>query len=191
MSRPLPLVTPENAFFWQAGADGVFRFQRCEVCHRLRFPVAPVCPYCRSEQTAIADVGGTATVIGVTVNHQQWTPKMTPPYVVAIVAIDEDPAIRLTTNVVDVEPGQVHWGCGCGWSSSRTRTCGSCSSGPPARPTGSGRFPNHAPSLTGEGADRSPTSSTTVPSPDWASRRWVGVSCGRPFPSRSRPARRQ
>ena len=110
MSRPLPLVTPENAFFWRAGADGVLRFQRCEVCQRLRFPVAPVCPYCRSGQTAIAEVGGTAVVVGVTINHQQWTPGMAPPYVVAVVAIDEDPAIRLTTNLVGIEPDQVRLG---------------------------------------------------------------------------------
>jgi acetyl-CoA acetyltransferase/uncharacterized OB-fold protein len=110
MSRPLPLVTPENAFFWRAGADGVLRFQRCRVCHRLRYPVAPVCPYCRSGEVAIADVGGTATVVGVTVNHQQWTPTMPPPYVIAIVAIDEDPAIRLTTNLVDVDPDEVRLG---------------------------------------------------------------------------------
>ncbi len=110
MSRPLPLVTPENAFFWQAGGDGVLRFQRCQVCQRLRFPVAPICPYCRSGQTGIAEVGGTAVVVGVTINHQQWTPGMAPPYVVAIVAIDEDPSIRLTTNLVGIEPDRVRLG---------------------------------------------------------------------------------
>jgi acetyl-CoA acetyltransferase/uncharacterized OB-fold protein len=108
--RPLPLVTPENAFFWQSGADGNLRFQRCGSCQRLRFPISPVCPYCLSSQWEPADVSGLATVVGLTVNHQQWTPAMDPPYVVAVVAIDEDREIRLTTNVVDVEPDQVHLG---------------------------------------------------------------------------------
>ncbi len=109
-SRPLPLVTSENAFFWRAGADGALRFQRCDDCSRLRFPVAPVCPYCLSTSTSIADVGGTATVVGWTVNHQQWTPAMPPPYVVAVVAIDEDPVIRLTTNIVGAGVDPVHLG---------------------------------------------------------------------------------
>lgn len=109
-TKPLPSVTPENRFFWQAGQDGVLRFQRCESCGRLRFPVAPVCPYCRSIDTVIADVSGSATVVASTINHQQWTPAMNPPYVVAVVSIDEDPEIRLTTNIVGIEPQQVHLG---------------------------------------------------------------------------------
>jgi acetyl-CoA acetyltransferase/uncharacterized OB-fold protein len=109
-TRPLPSVTPENRFFWQAGQDGVLRFQRCESCGRRRFPVAPVCPYCRSTDTVIADVSGSATVVASTINHQQWTPAMDPPYVVAVVSIDEDPEIRLTTNIVGIDPQQVHLG---------------------------------------------------------------------------------
>jgi acetyl-CoA acetyltransferase/uncharacterized OB-fold protein len=109
-TRPLPLVTPENEFFWRAGADGSLRFQRCGPCGRLRFPVAPICPYCFSMETSIAEVEGTATVVGVTVNHQQWIPGMTPPYVIAVVALDADPAIRLTTNVVGIEPELVELG---------------------------------------------------------------------------------
>ncbi|MCD4533056.1 OB-fold domain-containing protein [Nocardioides sp. cx-169] len=36
-------------------------------------------------------------------NHQQWLRDMPPPYVVAVVALVEDPAVRLTTNLVGVE----------------------------------------------------------------------------------------
>ncbi|HLH27715.1 MAG TPA: zinc ribbon domain-containing protein, partial [Acidimicrobiales bacterium] len=63
MSRPLPLVTPENAFFWRSGEDGRLRLQRCGGCGRLRFPVAPVCPYCRSARTEVVPVSGRATVV--------------------------------------------------------------------------------------------------------------------------------
>jgi acetyl-CoA acetyltransferase len=55
-------------------------------------------------------VSGDATVVASTINYQQWTPAMVPPYVVAVVAIDEDPEIRLTTNVVGVDPEEVHLG---------------------------------------------------------------------------------
>jgi acetyl-CoA acetyltransferase len=76
----------------------------------LRFPVAPVCPYCHSFQAVVADVSGLATVVGFTVNHQQWTPALAPPYAVAIVALDEDERIRLTTNIVGCAPDDVHLG---------------------------------------------------------------------------------
>jgi acetyl-CoA acetyltransferase/uncharacterized OB-fold protein len=110
VDRPLPAVTPENAFFWRAGAEGELRFQRCTSCERLRFPIVPVCPYCLSFEWEPAAVSGRATVVAVTVNYQQWTPAMDPPYAIAVVAIDEDRDIRLTTNVVGVEPEDVHLG---------------------------------------------------------------------------------
>ena len=40
-------------------------------------------------------------------NHQQWLPAFPPPYVVAVVALDEDPSVRLTTNIVGCDPAEV------------------------------------------------------------------------------------
>lgn len=55
-------------------------------------------------------VSGRGVVVAATVNHQQWLPDLTPPYVVAIVALDEEPSVRLTTNVVGCEPDSVKAG---------------------------------------------------------------------------------
>ena len=55
-------------------------------------------------------MSGKATVIGVTVNHQQWLPDFEPPYVIANVALVDDPSIRLTTNIVGGEPDEVRVG---------------------------------------------------------------------------------
>jgi acetyl-CoA acetyltransferase len=76
----------------------------------LRNPPGPVCAACRSMESEVAVVAGTATVAGFTVNHHQWLPGFDPPYVIAIVAVDEDPRVRLTTNIVGCEPGDVHVG---------------------------------------------------------------------------------
>jgi acetyl-CoA acetyltransferase/uncharacterized OB-fold protein len=107
MSRPLPELTPENTFFWTGGEAGELRFQRCGSCGALRHPPLPVCPRCRSDAVEIAVVSGAGTVVGVTVNHHRWLPDFDPPYVVAIVAIDEDDRVRLTTNVVSCPPDDV------------------------------------------------------------------------------------
>ena len=42
----LPPVTDDNRFFHEALARGELAFQCCSDCARLRFPIAPVCPYC-------------------------------------------------------------------------------------------------------------------------------------------------
>ncbi|OBJ49680.1 thiolase C-terminal domain-containing protein [Mycobacterium asiaticum] len=108
--RPLPLVTDENEFFWTAGADGTLRFQECHACAALIHPPAPVCRYCRSRNMGVRDVSGKATLAGFTVNHRFSLPGMPAPYVVAQVAIVEDPRIRLTTNIIEADWEQLQLG---------------------------------------------------------------------------------
>ena len=98
--RPLPELTPTNEWFWTSGADGQLRIQRCSDCAEFVHPPVPVCPRCRSAHWEPVAVSGGATVVGVTVNHQQWHPDFFPPYVIAVVALADAPGIRLTTNIV-------------------------------------------------------------------------------------------
>jgi acetyl-CoA acetyltransferase/uncharacterized OB-fold protein len=102
--RPLPLVTAENEFFWTSGADGSLRFQECKTCESLIHPPAPVCRYCRSRDIGVRAVSGHATLAGFTVNHRFSLPGMPAPYVIAQVAIAEDPRVRLTTNIAECDP---------------------------------------------------------------------------------------
>ena len=55
-------------------------------------------------------MSGRATIVGFTVNAHQWHPAFPPPYVIAVVALDEDPTVRLTTHIVGVEPDEVQIG---------------------------------------------------------------------------------
>jgi uncharacterized OB-fold protein len=108
--RPLPQLTPENEFFWTAGADGVLRIQECQSCRALIHPPAPVCRYCRSHDMGVRTVSGEATLSAFTVNHRFGFPDLPPPYVVAQVAVAEDPRVRLTTNIVECEPDHLELG---------------------------------------------------------------------------------
>ncbi len=98
--RPLPLLTFQNEFFWTSGAEGKLRFQRCQDCGELQHPPTPVCLYCRSTELGVAEVSGEGTLVGFTTNRQPWIPGFPPPYIVGLVAIAEDPRIRLTTDLV-------------------------------------------------------------------------------------------
>lgn len=108
--RPLPAITGDNEFFWTAGADGTLRLQECTDCSALIHPPQPVCRYCRGQQLQVREVSGLATLVGFTVNHRFSLPGLPAPYVVAQVAINEDPRVRLTTNVVDCDPEQLELG---------------------------------------------------------------------------------
>jgi acetyl-CoA acetyltransferase/uncharacterized OB-fold protein len=108
--RPIPEITPANEWFWRSGEDGRLRVQACQDCATLVHPPVPICPACRSRNWAPQEVSGRATIAGFTVNSQQWHPDFAPPYVIAVVSLEEDPTVRLTTNIVECEPDEVHIG---------------------------------------------------------------------------------
>jgi acetyl-CoA acetyltransferase/uncharacterized OB-fold protein len=108
--RPLPELTLANEWFWTSGADGVLRIQGCEECGLLVHPPVPICPYCRSRAAKPTPVSGRATIVGFTVNQHRWLPDFDPPYVIAAVALAEDPRVRLTTNIVGCGPQEVRIG---------------------------------------------------------------------------------
>ncbi len=108
--RPLPVVDEESRPYWEAGRDGVMSFASCEDCGALLHPPQPVCRYCRSEHIGRRTVSGRGVVVGFTVNVQQWDPRFVPPYVIATVAIEDDPRVRVLTNIVDVDPSEVRVG---------------------------------------------------------------------------------
>lgn len=108
--RLLPRVTPDNEHFWTGGRDGELRFLRCRACGHWIHPPAPVCPVDLSRDLEVAAVSGKGVVHAFTVNHHPWIPGFDPPYVVAIVELPEQDSLRLTTNVVNCEPGDVKIG---------------------------------------------------------------------------------
>jgi uncharacterized protein len=107
--RVLPSLDEPSAFFWTSGADGKLRFLRCAACSYLIHPPAPVCPQCHGRDTAPVEVSGRATVHSFTVNHQPWD-GTGDVYVIGLVEIDEQPGVRLTTNIVGVESDDVRIG---------------------------------------------------------------------------------
>jgi hypothetical protein len=105
--RPLPLLTPETEFFWTAGASGTLRFLRCVACGYFVHPPGPRCPKCLTRSLQPTAVSGRGTVLTFTVNYQPWYPGLATPYLVAVVGLVEQDDLRLLTNLVGCEPGDV------------------------------------------------------------------------------------
>jgi acetyl-CoA acetyltransferase/uncharacterized OB-fold protein len=104
--RPLPALTADTALFWQGGAEGELRLKACPPCGTLHHPSATVCPGCLTELGEWQAVAGTGVVVGATVNAQMWLPGMRPPYAIVVVALDDAPGVRLTSNLVGAPPEQ-------------------------------------------------------------------------------------
>jgi uncharacterized OB-fold protein len=108
--RVLPRLTSQNEHFWTGGSRGELRFLRCRACGFYVHPPAPRCPECLGGDLDAEAVSGRATVTTYTLNCQPWVPAPDHPYVVAIVEIEEQPSLRLMTNVVNCAPEEVRIG---------------------------------------------------------------------------------
>ena len=100
--RLAPSPTAESQAFWTGGRQGQLLINRCRACGHFFHPPGPACWRCRSTDVAPEPVSGRATVAAYTVNRQNWIPGFEPPYIVAIVELDDEPDVRLITNVVGV-----------------------------------------------------------------------------------------
>jgi acetyl-CoA acetyltransferase/uncharacterized OB-fold protein len=100
--RLLPELDALNTFFWRAGAHGHLEMLACQEpqCAKIVHPPTPRCPWCHSAKLAPRRLSGRANLVSYTVNHHPWIPG-SDPYVIALVAIEEQPDVRLTTNLVD------------------------------------------------------------------------------------------
>lgn len=101
VSRTLPDYLPEEAHFWTGGEHHLLQFLHCDTCNKYVHPPAPVCPECLTANLAVKAVSGRASIATFTINYQEWVAGLTEPYVVAIVEIEEQSELRLTTNIID------------------------------------------------------------------------------------------
>lgn len=109
LHRMRPAPDPESGFFWVSGRDGRLRIQRCRDCGYYIHPPTGHCPACEGDYCTPQPVSGHGTVHTFTVNHQPWTPGQKP-FVIAIVELDEQRGLRLTSNVVDCAIDEVRIG---------------------------------------------------------------------------------
>ena len=106
---PLPDVDdPLTAGFFAGAARGELMIPRCEACAQLVWYPAAACA-CGSGSISWATVSGDASLFSWAVVRRAFLPAFAEmvPFVTALVALVEDPAVRLCTYVVDAEPDQL------------------------------------------------------------------------------------
>lgn len=108
-ARVLPTLDEHNRAFWTGGSTGQLLIARCTRCALWVSPPAVNCPDCGGDLVA-RPVSGRGTVFTYTVNYQPFNPAVPVPYVIAIVELDEQPGLRIATNIVDCNPDSVHVG---------------------------------------------------------------------------------
>jgi uncharacterized OB-fold protein len=109
-SRELPPLTDLNRAFWTGGHTGQLQIWRCQDCRFWCHPPRPMCSACRSRNVSSEPVSGDGVVFSFAINRRAWRPGLPVPYVLALIELAEQPALRFTSNVVDCDPGDVYIG---------------------------------------------------------------------------------
>jgi uncharacterized OB-fold protein len=107
---PLPDLDDRlTAEFFAGAARGELVIPRCGQCDRFVWYPAAECPFCSSGAPRWAPVSGDATLFSWAVVRRAFLPAFAEmvPFVTALVALDEDPSVRLCSYVVDVEPEEL------------------------------------------------------------------------------------
>lgn len=99
-ARILPVVDRDSEAYWTWGREGKLAIHRCADCAYYVHPPVPFCPRCESRNVAPEAVSGRGKIVTFTVNHKPWVPGLPVPYVLALVAIEEQADVRLTGNIV-------------------------------------------------------------------------------------------
>ena len=99
--RPLPIPDDESAPYWQGARRRQLVIQRCGDCSfYIHYPKGR-CPRCQAVNLTEFSVSGRGTVYSFSIVHVKLAPGFDPPYVVALVELDEQSGLRLVTNIVD------------------------------------------------------------------------------------------
>ena len=100
--RLLPRLDESTTFYWHSGEDEKLRILHCNNCGFYIHPPGPICPRCLSRDVAPKVMSGRGRVETFTINYQQWIPG-SEPYAIAWVSLNEQPSVRLTANLIEVD----------------------------------------------------------------------------------------
>jgi uncharacterized protein len=104
-----PFMDDDVAPFWEGCARHQLLVQRCPDTQRLIFPPRPLSPYGGRRPPEWVEVSGFGTIWSFVVPHPPLLPAFADiaPYNVIVVALDEDPTIRLVGNLVTGPDGGI------------------------------------------------------------------------------------
>ena len=92
--------------FWAAAERGELAIPRCDDCGAYTWYPRPACAACGSAAQSWRALSGRGRLYSWAVVERALAAPFRDklPYVAALVALEEDPAVRLVTNVVDCDP---------------------------------------------------------------------------------------
>lgn len=111
-SKPLPTPDRDTLPYWEGCRRHELLMQRCADCGTYIFPPLPMCPACTSMNREWGRVSGRGRIYSWFVVHHATHPDFVDdvPYAVVLVELDEQPGLRLPSNVVECSIEEIEIG---------------------------------------------------------------------------------
>lgn len=107
---PVPLPDLDSTAYWDGLRARRLVLLRCDDCaYWVHTPLAG-CPRCLSPNLSPQEASGRGTLYSFTVVNREFAPGVKPPYIAAYVDLEEQEALRVLTNLVNVRVGDVQIG---------------------------------------------------------------------------------
>ncbi len=94
---------PTTYEFWAAAERKELVLQHCSDCHAYQFYPRPYCLACESMNLEWKEVSGKGEIYSMTEVHVKISPEAKPPYIVALIQLDEGP--RMLGNIIGDNAG--------------------------------------------------------------------------------------
>ncbi|MEP1522624.1 Zn-ribbon domain-containing OB-fold protein [Ascidiaceihabitans sp.] len=104
--KPHPEIYPETQFYWDGAKAGQLLLNHCTSCDQSYFPPRPFCPNCGNRDVTVREASGKGRLYSYVISHLP-APGYEPPYIVAVVELEE--GTRMLTNLLDcpVDPSAI------------------------------------------------------------------------------------
>ena len=102
MQKLIPQPTIDSRRYWDGCKRHELWLPYCSRCEEHFFYPRPFCPRCFSWDIEWRQASGRGTLYSYAIQYRPQAPGFEPPYITAMVRLEEGP--RLLTNLVDVEP---------------------------------------------------------------------------------------
>lgn len=94
--------------FWDATAQSRLVLQQCDNCRKFRWTPQPLCPACHHGGYRWSPVSGRGKIYSYSTVHRAPSAAFSPPYVVAVVTLEEGP--EMLTTIIDSDPQSLRVG---------------------------------------------------------------------------------
>jgi uncharacterized OB-fold protein len=104
LQRPLPTpMTPEAKPYWDGLKDEKLMLPKCEDCGKAFFYPRIACPHCHSRNVGWTQASGKGKLYSFEIAYRSLNPafKIEPPYVLAMIELEEGP--RIMSNLINIE----------------------------------------------------------------------------------------